>query len=510
MEKISLSNVDYNDKRTWDLINSGNTVGIFQLDSTIGSRVAKMVCPRSVVELGHVIALQRPPCLIKDELGESILDKYCKIKWGGMDEIYIHEDLKPILSGTLSLIIFQEQVIEIAHKMAGYTLEEADILRAAVGKKKAKVLAAEKEKFINGVIKNGYFDNIATNLWSLIEKSAAYLFNLSHAIEYAYLTYQTAYLKANYPTEFLTSLLTFSKYEPDKEVEIEKLYNEGKRLGIELLPPSIYRLNEDFEITGKRQIAFGLSHIKGIGEANIRRLKKDDKYKKYLNNFDNFIIFLDNSRVSSNVVKALILSGAMDDFNKPRKYMYNTYNAYSLLTNREKEMLIKNEDIIILNEISTLLEGGKVNKRRVETLKGKLNDIKIDNSCGDEYQLSRLLLDEKKYLNITLSGSLVDCLDSVNKRSTHNILDISTCFKNEKISVGGVIEDIREILTKKKERMAFVSISDSTYKTDVIIFPRVWARYDTMIKKGDIILVHGFADSGKIKANIIEIFKLEK
>jgi len=507
---VKIENIPYDDKATWNLICNGNTVGCFQIDSSIGTRVVKMVGPSNIKELSECVALQRPPCLIKDADGKNILEKYCEIKWGRADESYIHEALRPILSGTYSLIIFQEQVIRIANEIAGYSLEHADVLRSAVGKKKVDVMEAEREEFIAGVVKNGYGDEVAKILWEYIENSSSYLFNLSHAVEYAYLTYQTAYLKTHYPIEFMTSLLAFSKYENDSEEELEKLHNECKRVGIKLLPPSIKLLNEDFKILSDTEIAFGLSHIRGVGDASIKKLSSIG-VNKYLAKYEDFLKFISEKRVNKKVVEGLILSGALDIFGISRKYMFNLYSLLIELTPREEEKLwelyaISHSNPPLEDCVESMIDSGFVNKKRGPALKEIFGGL---NFSRQEFPITNLLLHEKHFLNITISGSLVDCIEPIKNKLNHRLIDIRMCRKDEKVQTGGVVENVKEILTRKGDKMAFVSISDFTYKTDVVVFPNIWAEEGEKIVIGSVLYVAGKADRGSVVANRVEVYKVE-
>jgi DNA polymerase-3 subunit alpha len=508
MNNFNINNIPLDDRKTWDNICKANVCGYFQADSSIGEKVLKMVQPRNIKELSDCVALQRPPTLLKNkETGLSVLDKYCKIKFGFEQPHYIHESLKPILSNTYSLIIFQEQILEIAHKIAGYSLWEADTLRAAIGKKDVEKLEGEEEKFIKGAIKNGYGKDVAEVLWKQIENSSAYLFNLSHAVVYGFLTYQTAYLKAHYPTEFMTSLLIFSKRDPDKEEIIEDLYNECKRLGIKLLPPSINRLNEDFQMINKIEIAFGLSHIKGIGVASIKKLNNVYKDKK-IDCFDEFIKIALINKINKKTIEGLILSGALDICNESRKSMYIKYQILQLLTPRELTFFWNLYKDNMLSTMELLLNDVKINKKRLKSLTTQYKETA--QGISKEYSLTKLLLDEKFYLNATLSGSLVDCLDIVKNKVTCRLIDLSMCYKKEKINVGGVVESIREVLTKKDDKMAFISISDASYKTDVVVFPDIWLQVKKKIEIGTILFVIGTADNGKIIAGKIETYEIEK
>jgi DNA polymerase-3 subunit alpha len=502
---LDIKSIPLDDKAVYEMISQGHTEGIFQLCSAIGARVAKKVAPQNISDLSNIISLQRPGCLQGKE--NSIMEKFCRRKWGREKTEYLHDDLRPILSDTQGCMLFQEQATMIANKLAGLSLERADVLRHAIGKKIPEKMAQVKDEFMQGMENNKYEKEVAEKLWSEIEGFASYSFNRSHSVSYSIIAYQTAYLKYYYPVEFMCSLLTLSKHDIEPQQEVNKLVNECKRLGVLVSYPSLKIGNIDFSITGENKISFGLSHIKGVGDAAIAKLKK-------LGAAATFIDFLGQalqSSVNKIVVEALIMSGALDYYCLPRKHMMMHYTALRLFTPRESEMLwriINDKKVSVIEACDILMTQEKfANKRRITTIKNEYQKLLAEYKEGSEFPLIILLGREKELLGITLSGSLVQCYGDKINQITHDIINLQTSFYGGKIKIGCVITAVKKVKTKTGEDMCFLSGSDASYKTEIVVFPKLYEK-NKGLKEGDVILVSGQNNLESVVAQSIE--KLNK
>jgi DNA polymerase-3 subunit alpha len=266
-KKINIHQIPLDDKKTYELISQGNTIGVFQLESSGMRQLAKNLKPTKISDISAMVALYRPGPM-------DLIPAFLEGKNNPKKIKYLHPDLKPILEETYGVLVYQEQVMEIAHNLAGYTMSEADSLRMAMGKKKKDLMKKEKEKFIKGCIKKGYSKNLAEKVFSFMEKFAAYGFNKPHSASYALIAYWTAYIKANYPVEFMTALLSAELEAvagPQREVKMATAIEECRRMNIPVFPPDINQSIYGFKIEGGG-IRFGLSAIKNVGEAAIESI----------------------------------------------------------------------------------------------------------------------------------------------------------------------------------------------------------------------------------------------
>ena len=263
-EDIDIENIPLDDSSVFKMLQAGNTLGVFQMESYLFQDLNKRLQTEKFEDIIALLALGRP-----GPLGSNLVDDYIKSRLGEKEPEYLHPALEPILKETFGLILYQEQVMQIASEFAGYSMGEADILRRGMGKKKKKLVAHEREKFVNGAKKNGISQNIAHEIFDQMEYFAGYGFNKSHSAAYALLAYQTAYLKANYPAEFMAALLSSVMNNLDK---IGIYIQEAKELGIKILPPDINESSYEFKTTAEGNIRFGLKAIKNVGENAINAI----------------------------------------------------------------------------------------------------------------------------------------------------------------------------------------------------------------------------------------------
>jgi len=304
-KEININRISLNDKKTFELIQNAQTTGVFQLESDGMKRYLKQLKPTNIEDIIAMVALYRPGPM-------QLIPDYIAGKHGKKKITYLHPKLKPILEKTYGVAVYQEQLLEIVRALAGFTLGEADVLRKAVGKKIPKLLKAQHEKFIKGCLKNKISKDIAEKVWHFIEPFAGYGFNKSHATCYATIAYQTAYLKANYPVEFMAALLTSDQDDTDRiAIEIE----ECKKMKIEVLPPDI---NESFEnftvIDNVRKIRFGLLAIKNVGRPIVNTIIKERKENGAYQSMEDFLMRVKSKDLNKKSLESLIKVGAFDSF----------------------------------------------------------------------------------------------------------------------------------------------------------------------------------------------------
>ncbi|OEG00073.1 DNA polymerase III subunit alpha [Vulcanibacillus modesticaldus] len=459
---LSLHELDINDELTYQLLSNGDTKGIFQLESAGVTKVLRELKPSHFEDIVAVLALYRPGPM-------EFIPDYIKAKHGQKSVTYPHENLKPILSDTYGIIIYQEQIMQIASKMAGFSLGEADLLRRAVGKKKREILLKEREHFVKGAIKNGYQEGIANEVYDMIVRFANYGFNRSHAVAYSVLAYQTAYLKAHYPVEFMTALISESMGNPGKVVEY---IEESRKMGIEVLPPDVLLSDYNFSIEDGK-IRFGLAAIKNIGinviESILNHRKANKKYKTV---FD-FCMQSDNKVCNRKTMEALILSGALDSFGVHRAQLMA--NLDDLLERVQKKKKLQDElQIRLFDDL----------------------DSEIDNEFDwiqvKPYSNQELLQKEKEVLGLYLSGHPLKSYETIlNQYVTHSYEELCSLPEGKQVIIGGLITGIKQILTKKGMPMAFVTLEINSNDVELIVFPNEFQQYRAQLIDEQGILVQG-------------------
>jgi len=314
----------------WNLISNGYTVGVFQLEKKLGQDWARKVKPQNIEELAALTALLRP-----GPLEAKMAQDYVDIKFGRKKPTYLHPMLKPILESTYGCLVYQEQAIRIAIDLAGFNPIDGDNLRKSIGKKKPELMAELKSKFVIGCQNNKIDKSIAEEIFSWIEKCQRYSFNLSHAISYAMIAYQTSWLKCHFPQEFFTSYLTYSVYKSDSKEEVYGLVQDARLFGINIVPPDIRRRNIHFQMIKNPQnsIAFGLAHIRGVGQTAIQTITEINPIS--LEEWGGFLASVPN--LHRDVGIALIKSGACDCYNMERVEMIRELEVILGTTTRNSE-----------------------------------------------------------------------------------------------------------------------------------------------------------------------------
>ncbi|MCL5746977.1 MAG: DNA polymerase III subunit alpha [Patescibacteria group bacterium] len=477
---IDFSKVPFEDKKTYDLLASGETTGIFQLESSGMRRYVKELKPSSIFDLQAMVALYRPGPMAN-------IPEFIKRKNNPNFIKYPDPRLEDVLKESYGIITFQDDLLLTAIKVAGYSWLEADKLRKAVGKKIPAEMKKQHDKFVDGCVTNGMNKKNAENLWILFEPFAGYGFGKAHAACYATIAFRTAYLKAHFPVEFMTALLTAESRGttgPVKNEKIAQAVAECKRLKVTVLPPDINKSGDEFTIEDKTKIRFGLSAIKNVGDAAIGSILKQRENGPF-KSLEDFCSKVDLGAVNKKTVESLIKAGAMDIFGK---------RANLLITYPE----------IIENSHRKL----KQSQSGQTSLFDEQDDDPPGSTAGnvEDFSPNEKLAFEKEFLGFYLtSHPQMESLTKLRSVVTHDIELLPEENEGTQVTIGGLIETIRRIFTKKNgSEMAFVTVSDEKgLVAECIIFPRVFEQYKNILTKDSVIVVNGKIDTKNDKPIII-------
>ncbi|MGA1845562.1 DNA polymerase III subunit alpha [Deferribacter abyssi] len=492
--QFDISKIPLDDEKTFELLSSGETTGVFQLESSGMKNLLKKLKPTAFEDIIALVALYRP-----GPIGSGMLDDFVKRKHGLQEVTYPLPELEDILKETYGIIVYQEQVMQIAQIIAGYSLGSADLLRRAMGKKKPEEMAKHREIFlygdeklnIDGAVKRGFEEKKASEIFDLMAKFAEYGFNKSHSAAYAMVSYQTAYLKAHYPVEYMASLLSNELEKGDKVVAF---IDECKKMGIKVLQPDINESYKDFVIDDN-SIRFGLGAIKNVGFGAIDEIIEErEKGGKYKSIYD-FCKRVDLRQVNRKVIESLIKAGAMDSFEKKRRQLLQVLDTAMEIG--QKEQHLKKEGIITIEDL--LKENG-------ETVEEEFYpDV-------DEMPENELLKFEKEVLGFYLSNHPLVNYSSILEIFTKKSADIEKSDESNVVTVGGIVKSVKNYITKTNERMAFVTLEDLEGTMDVVVFPKLYKEHVRHLDEDSIIIVKGTVNFKEDEYSIVaeEIYHIEE
>ena len=458
-KRVDFREVGYEDQITYQMLSRGDTTGVFQLESQGMRRVLRELKPSCFEDIIAVLALYRPGPMEQ-------IPRFIRAKHGKERVVYPHKDLEPILKNTYGIIVYQEQIMQIAAKMAGFSLGEADLLRRAVSKKERTELEKKRSAFIAGCIQNGYTEQVAQEVYDLILRFANYGFNRSHSAAYAVLAYQTAYLKANHPLAYMAALLTTVIGHQSKLAEYIEMC---RKMGIKILPPDIHRSEGHFTVE-KDGIRFGLAAIKHVGTHAIEAIRQERKRRPFRDLFD-FCARVDTRLCNRRVLESLILVGAMDSLGEHRA--------------------------LLLAMLDEALEKGTVQQRNYTDSQLRLFEEEVSGPQYSyqgvtPYSTREILAMERDLLGLYLSGHPLSSFRAVIKeRTTHNLDELANCRPSEMVVIAGLITSIKQITTKKGELMAFVRLEDMSQEIEVVVFPRVFQAFRDQLQEERPVLISG-------------------
>ncbi len=474
---VNLDEIEIGDDETFRLTSEGRTTGVFQLESSGMKELLRNLKPGVFEDIVASVALYRP-----GPLGSNMVDDFIKRKHGEIKMTYLLPQLEDILAETYGVIVYQEQVMRIAQVLANYTLAEADLLRKAISKKKPKEMARQKERFLAGTTENRLDNNKAGHVYELMEKFGGYGFNKSHSVAYAMIAYQTAYLKAHYPVQFMAALLTEDMGSQDKTI---KNIAECKEMGIPILPPDINESQVDFAVVGE-SIRFGLAAVKNVGVKAVEAIVHEKEREGPFKSLTEFCRRVDKAKVNKRVLEGLIQCGAFDFTGVFRSRLFASLNdalAFGGIS----------EDPNQLNMFDLF-----PSREEGETVEFK--DI-------DEWVDDEKLRREKESLGFYITGHPLDGFaDVINKFATTTTQDLVAIKDKSVVRLAGLVNSMRIKRTRRGEKMAVINVEDKKGFTEVVVFPDVFARCATLLNDDRPLLITGEAEVGD---NLVKIMAQE-
>ena len=470
---FDIDKAPFDDLKTFELLQRGDTIGVFQLESTNIRALVRSMVPKTIDDLAAIVALYRP-----GPMGANMHNDYADYKNERKTPKVFHEDAQDLLGDTYGLMIYQESMMRVAQKFAGYSLEKADDLRKACGKKNRDDMKKQRVVFEAGCIERGYGEQLAEELFDTIENFADYAFGKSHAYGYGFIAYQTAYLKANYPVEYLSCLLTSVKASYDRAAIF---LADARASNITVKTPDINTSGVDFVpvVDGQeRVISFGLSAIRNVGEALVGQLVE---YRRANGPFTSFYDFVDRAPISTlnkRTVESLIKAGAFDSLGHPRKGLFLVFESIIENTlNRRRE---RDQGVM------SLFDDGGGDKS------GFSEQIEIPNI---NYEKSEQLKIEREMLGLYVSDHPLRGVEGQLRRKVEcSLADLEDKADGAYLTLGGVITAVDRKFTRKGDQMAVITIEDLQGTIDVNIFPKTFASFGHLIEEDSIITVRGRLD----------------
>ncbi|MEC7030633.1 MAG: DNA polymerase III subunit alpha [Pseudomonadota bacterium] len=451
---IDITQISLTDAKTFELLQACLTTGVFQLESQGMKELIDRLVPDCFEDIIALVALYRP-----GPLQSGMVDDFVKRKHGIDKVVYHHPKLEPILNNTYGVILYQEQVMQIAQDMAGYSLGGADLLRRAMGKKKPEEMEKQRTIFSEGAKAEKIDTKVATEIFDLMEKFAGYGFNKSHSAAYALISYQTAWLKANYPTEFMAAVLSSDMDNTDKVIGF---LEDVSGLGIQILPPDINHSQPMFSVVEEGKIRYGLSAIKGVGSNAATALVAGRPQEGFHNLLD---VCLHTEKVNKKLLESLIKSGACDGLGENRATLLSSVELALQTHQQQSSNQAQGQQDLLGGEIAFSYRMQSRHPKKVE------------------------LEQERDTLGYYLSGHPV--AESRQELNAIGIKPINAISLNQTVRVAGVVNKIKVIKTKKGGRIAFVELSDDSGRVDVAFFDEVYTQCYEMLNQGGVLLIEG-------------------
>ncbi len=469
---IEIRKVPLDDQKTFEMLGRGETMGVFQLSSSGMTKYLIDLQPERIEDLMAMVALYRPGPM-------SVIPEYIRRKENPELVEYLDPRMEEYLEASYGLIVYQDDLLFTALKLAGYNWEEADKFRKAVGKKIPEVMAAEKEKFVTGIVDNGQTKEFAEKLWKLFEPFQSYGFNKAHAASYGMVAYQTAYMKANFPSEYMCALMTAESNDTEK---IAQAVNECRRIGINVLSPDVnqsdvaFTIVEDNESLNNKGIRFGLNAIKNVGEAAVQAILSERSEGEFLS-FADFISRVDNRKVNKRVLESLTKVGAFSKYGNRATLLKSMDEIRSRVTSSKSKAQ------------RGLFSTEEIKKSTKSAASIQLNEV----AEFSEVELQKL---ERQLLGFSLSAKPIDeLLQPLLPMASHRIGEINGEHVNKNVKIAAVVTEVREIITKKSgKKMAFVKVMDMSGVIDLVVFPNIYKDTQTIWIDNHPVLIEGKVD----------------
>lgn len=499
-EKINIDLLPRDDEITYDLLKNYATTAVFQLESRGMKDLIRRLRPDSFEDIIALVALFRP-----GPLQSGMVDDYINVKHGRKKAEYPHPTLIPILEPTNGVILYQEQVMQIAQDLAGYSLGSADLLRRAMGKKKPEEMAKQREMFTTGAVANNVDESVATYIFDLMEKFAGYGFNKSHSAAYALIAYQTAWLKAHYPSEFMAAVLSSDMDNTDKVV---LFIDECRDMGLDILPPDVNSSEYRFTTNEEGQIIYGLGAIKGVGEGAIESIIEQRKSGGAYLSHEDLARRIDLRKANRRVQEALIRSGAVDCFDDNRaKLMHELSNVLQVAEQHGKSAAVGQNDLFGLSLVETSQQSDPINI--------------------EQWTEHERLKQEKSILGLYLTGHPFDSVREEmmsvvsGKLSALHDMELSSPAggqyrraKGKPVTVAGLVLEVRTRPTKSGSKIATIIIDDGSARMEAVAYSEVFENYNEILLTDQIVVIEGsisFDDfAGQNRISIESVMTIEQ
>jgi len=467
-DKIDFNKISLADQKTLKLFQEGKTTGVFQFESSGMKRYLKKLKPTDFEDIVAMAAMYRP-----GPLNSGMVDEFIDRKHGRKKITYKHPIMENALKNTYGVIIYQEQVMQLSKDMAGFTGGQADTLRKAMGKKIAELMAKMKKEFIGGCLKNNLDQKLAEETFSDMEKFAEYGFNRSHAVCYALIGYQTAYLKARYPAEFMASLLTSDRENIDR-IAIE--VDECRQMGIEVLPPDVNKSFVDFGVVsenGKDEIRFGLAAIKNVGRNIVEIIVEERKANGKFSSIEDFVLRVESKDLNKKSIESLIKAGALDSLGERNELLANVERI--LIFAKEHQKAKSNGQFSLFE--SSESSDNSVNKLRLITV--------------EPADKTEKMAWEKELLGLYVSDHPLKEYSVYLRNNSKGISEIISDDVNQIITIGGIITKIQKAITRAGQSMVFANLEDLSGKIEILVFPKLLESDSEIWKEGNVVFVKG-------------------
>ena len=485
-ESLDIDNLKLDDEKTFKLFAEGKMTGVFQLESRVAQSTSRSLKPKRFEDIVALVALIRP-----GPLGAGMHNEFADRANNRKEIEYLHNDLESILNETYGVILYQEQVMQIAEKIAGFNLQEADNLRVAMGKKIPKVMEEQRKKFTDGAVSKNYSEQFAIELFDQIAYFAGYGFNKSHSVPYALLAYQTAYLKANYPAEYIAACLTAVKRDKDRTAIF---LSEARDMGVKVSTPDINLSSSDFTVNDN-EILFGLSAVRNVGDITADKIVLERESNGDFESIEDFLSRIDSRSLNKRGVEALIQGGGLDKFGLTRKGMFDS--------------------------AIELIENAKELKANKENNQGSLFPIEDSNSTtisinNTEWDKKELLEREREMLGFFVSEDPLEGYGEVLKsESSHSIIELQSLEDEEEINVtiSGLISNVQKRVSRRGNPWIQFDIQDLTGSSGVLLFNKLVDKYNASIDGEIYLKVSGTYVGGSentIRARDIEVIEPSK
>ena len=488
---LDMTRLPLDDPKVYAMLEKGESSAVFQLESRGMKDLMKRLKPNTFEDIIALVALFRP-----GPLGSGMVDDFIDRKHGRKAVSYPHPDLEPVLKNTYGVILYQEQVMQIAQVLANYTLGTADMLRRAMGKKKPEEMQKQRAIFLQGAADRSINADQASMIFDLMEKFADYGFNKSHSAAYALVSYQTAWLKCFYPAHFMAAVLSADMQHTDK---IVTMVEESRRMGLKVLPPDINQGSFAFTVSKVGEIVYGLGAIKGLGEGPIRNLIEVRAQSGVFSDLFDFCKRVDLSLANKRAIEALIRAGACDSFGADRATLLASLPEAVQTAEQNSHMLQSGVGDLFGDTITPVTSA----------------DVYANFRHTRAWSEQRRLQEEKDTLGLYLSGHPISVHLPELSRFVRNRISNLKAEKGQQL-IAGLVHDIRLIKSKKGDTMAVVTLDDRSGRIEVTLFPDSWTQFRELLKPDSIVVVEGsvalddYNGESKLKVTVRRVLRLEE